>query len=67
MAASLPRSTAPQGGSPRERSLALLTKLWVVPKQTLTLAPFDEIMTPDCNAGDTKALIEAATPDASKK
>jgi hypothetical protein len=45
----------------------MLTKPWVVPKQTLTLAPFDQIMTLDCNAGDTKALIEAATPDASKK
>jgi len=45
----------------------MLTKPWVVPKQTLTLAPFDEIMTLDCNSGDTKALIEAATPDASKK
>jgi hypothetical protein len=40
----------------------VLTKPWVVPKQTLVLAPFDQIMELACSAGDVKALIEGA-PD----
>jgi len=45
----------------------VLTKPWVVPKQTLQLAPFDEIMTLDCAAGDVKALIEGAAKQESGK
>jgi hypothetical protein len=37
----------------------VLTKPWVVPKQTLVLAPFDQIMNLNCTGGDTKELIEA--------
>jgi hypothetical protein len=39
----------------------VLTKPWVVPKQTLRLAPFDQIMELACSAGDVKALIEGAS------
>jgi hypothetical protein len=39
----------------------VLTKPWVVPKQTLRLAPFDQIMELVCSAGDVKALIEGAS------
>ena len=38
----------------------VLSKPWVVPKQTLVLAPFDQIMALDCSPGDTPALIDAA-------
>jgi hypothetical protein len=38
----------------------LLTKPWVVPKQTLQLAPFDQIMELNCSGAEVKALIEAA-------
>jgi hypothetical protein len=38
----------------------VLSKPWVVPKQTLVLAPFDQIMPLNCTPGDTKALIDAA-------
>jgi len=38
----------------------VLSKPWVVPKQTLVLAPFDQIMPLNCTPGDTKELIEAA-------
>jgi hypothetical protein len=38
----------------------VLTSPWVVPKQTLKLAPFDQIMELACQAGDVKALIEGA-------
>lgn len=38
----------------------VLTKPWVVPKQTLQLAPFDQIMELTCSEGDTKSLIDAA-------
>ncbi|HLH41468.1 MAG TPA: hypothetical protein VKV74_00680 [Bryobacteraceae bacterium] len=38
----------------------VLSKPWVVPKQTLVLAPFDQIMPLNCTPGDTKDLIEAA-------
>ena len=39
----------------------VLTKPWVVPKQTLTLAPFDQLLPLDCAAGDTPDLINAAS------
>jgi hypothetical protein len=39
----------------------VLTKPWVVPKQTLQLAPFDQIMELTCSEGDTKSLIDAAS------
>lgn len=38
----------------------VLTKPWVVPKQTLTLAPFDQIMQLDCTGTETKSLMDAA-------
>ena len=38
----------------------VLTGPWVVPKQTLRLAPFDQVMELACSAGDVKALIEGA-------
>jgi hypothetical protein len=45
----------------------VLTGPWTVPKQTLQLAPFDQIMELACTAGDTKSLIDAATPPSSGK
>ena len=39
----------------------VLTGPWIVPKQTLRLAPFDQIMELGCSAGDVKALIEGAS------
>ena len=39
----------------------VLTKPWVVPKQTLKLAPFDQIIPLDCNSSDVKDLIDAAS------
>ncbi len=46
----------------------VLTGPWTVPKQTLRLAPFDQIMELACSAGDVKALIEgaAAQPNSGK-
>ena len=46
----------------------VLTGPWIVPKQTLRLAPFDQIMELACSAGDVKALIEgaAAQPSSGK-
>jgi hypothetical protein len=44
----------------------VLTKPWVVPKQTLQLAPFDEILQLDCAIGDVKSLIDAAQSDSGK-
>jgi hypothetical protein len=38
----------------------VLSTPWVVPKQTLVLAPFDQIMELACSAGDVKGLIDAA-------
>jgi len=38
----------------------VLSKPWVVAKQTLVLAPFDQIMPLICTPGDTKELIDAA-------
>jgi hypothetical protein len=45
----------------------VLTKPWVVPKQTLVLAPFDQIMELACTAGDTPGLVEAAAGKAAGK
>jgi len=45
----------------------VLTKPWVVPKQTLQLAPFDQILELACSAGDTPALIDAAAQQSSGK
>jgi hypothetical protein len=39
----------------------VLTKPWVVPKQTLVLAPFDQILQLDCSGGEAQALVEAAS------
>jgi len=45
----------------------VLTKPWTVPKQTLQLAPFDQIMELACSAGDTPGLIDAASQQKSGK
>ena len=37
-----------------------LTKAWVVPKQTLRLAPFDQVLALDCSGVESAALMEAA-------
>ncbi len=39
----------------------VLTKTWAVPKQTLRLAPFDQIMALDCTGVESAALMEAAS------
>jgi hypothetical protein len=39
----------------------MLTKPWVVPKQTLVLAPFDRIMPLNCTGTETQGLIDAAS------
>jgi len=38
----------------------VLTGPWIVPKQTLQLAPFDQIMELACSGAETKSLIDAA-------
>src|SRR5262249_35776935 len=38
----------------------VLSKPWVVAKQTLVLAPFDQIMELACTGTETKGLIDAA-------
>ncbi|HTW63671.1 MAG TPA: hypothetical protein VME17_03605 [Bryobacteraceae bacterium] len=40
----------------------VLTKPWVVPKQTLTLAPFDQIMQLACSDDDIESFKEATPP-----
>jgi len=45
----------------------VLTGPWRVPKQTLVLAPFDQIMELACSAGDTPELINAAAKQNSGK
>jgi hypothetical protein len=45
----------------------VLTKPWVVPKQTLVLAPFDQIMELDCYGAASQALVEAAAKQSSGK
>jgi hypothetical protein len=44
----------------------VLTKPWVVPKQTLVLAPFDQIMELACS-NETQSLVEGASKQASAK
>jgi hypothetical protein len=39
----------------------VLTKPWNVPKQTLRLAPFDQILALDCSGVESAALMEAAS------
>ena len=39
----------------------VLTGPWVVPKQTLRLAPFDQIMEVGCSGTETAALMDAAS------
>ena len=38
----------------------VLARPWVVPKQTLVLAPFDQIMELACTGTDTQALMDGA-------
>jgi hypothetical protein len=45
----------------------VLTKPWVVPKQTLQLAPFDQIMELNCSGAESEALIDAAQQNSAKK
>jgi hypothetical protein len=45
----------------------VLTKPWVVPKQTLQLAPFDQIMELACSSIDTQSQRDAAAPQSSEK
>jgi hypothetical protein len=45
----------------------VLTKPWVVPKQTLQLAPFDQIMELNCSGSDTQSLRDAAPQQTSGK
>jgi len=44
----------------------VLTKPWVVPKQSLKLAPFDQILQLDCAVGDVKGLIDAVQSEPPK-
>jgi len=39
----------------------ILTKAWTVPKQTLRLAPFDQVLALDCSGVESAALMEAAS------
>lgn len=45
----------------------VLTAPWTVPKQTLRLAPFDQIMQLNCSGAEVKDLIDAAQQDSGKK
>jgi hypothetical protein len=45
----------------------VLTEPFVAPKQTLQLAPFDQIMELSCSPGDTPELIDAAAKQTSGK
>ncbi len=45
----------------------VLTKPWVVPKQTLVLAPFDQIMELNCAGAEVKDLIDAVQGNPGKK
>jgi hypothetical protein len=45
----------------------VLTKPWVVPKQNLQLAPFDQIMELACSGTEAQALVEAAAKQDSTK
>jgi hypothetical protein len=41
----------------------VLTAPWIVPKQTLKLAPFDQIMEIGCSGTETQSLMEAASKE----
>jgi hypothetical protein len=56
----LSTGTAEGGPDRLVPDLKVLTKQWVVPKQTLVLAPFDQIMELNCSSAETPALIEGA-------
>ena len=45
----------------------VLTKQWIVPKQTLQLAPFDQIMELACSGSETLSLIEGAAKQTAGK
>jgi hypothetical protein len=45
----------------------VLTKPWIVPKQTLILAPFDQIMDLTCSGVETQSLMDGAAKLASGK
>ena len=42
----------------------VLTGPWRVPKQTLTLAPFDRILSLNCSGTETQSLMDAAAKKA---
>jgi hypothetical protein len=44
----------------------MLTGPWVVPKQTLVLAPFDQIMALNCSGIETQALMDGAAKQNAK-
>ncbi len=44
----------------------VLTKPWIVPKQTLILAPFDQIMDLICSGVETQSLMDGAAKAAGK-
>lgn len=44
----------------------VLTKPWVVPKQKLVLAPFDQILSLNCSSAEVKDLIDAAQSGSGK-
>jgi hypothetical protein len=44
----------------------VLTGPWTVPKQTLVLAPFDQIMSLACSGVETQALMDAASKKSQK-
>jgi hypothetical protein len=45
----------------------VLTKPWVVPKQTLVLAPFDQILELACAGAESEAVMDAAAKQGAKK
>ena len=45
----------------------VLTGPFVVPKQTLTLAPFDQIMELNCSGIETQALMDGAAKQNERK
>lgn len=45
----------------------VLTKPWTVPKQTLVLAPFDQIMELACSGTESKSIMDAAAKQNSGK
>jgi hypothetical protein len=45
----------------------VLTKPWIVPKQTLVLAPFDQILELACSGAESESLVDAAAQQSSGK